>query len=144
MSLPTSWGNQYGTRKTSKYPQEFDRHDFEHTNKIALIDSLFKLATYSLDPPPSLSHVELQDMLKGAYIIRPPGMTYTLAAPRDKIYIDDRRSHLDEAVAGELEARKDWTGHIGKHKICSVEDFYNYASTIKVCKYIFALTGPVR
>ena len=132
MSLFTSWGHQYATRKTNKYRQEFSRHTFDHDDKNTFIDSLFEADSFSLNPPTDLCHSELCDILKQGSIVAPlvPGGTST--ASRDQIYIDDRRSTLDEAVAGELDASLDWRGAVGKHELCTVQDFYNHITTTEV------------
>jgi hypothetical protein len=132
MSIPTIWGNQYASRQTSKYSGEHERFPFDESAKATFIDSLFKLKPYSLGPPPKLSHIHLRDILKDACINRPSRSVQSPAKPQDKIYIDDRRSNLDEAVAGELRGKMDWTGHLGKHEILDVPSYYTYVSKTEV------------
>lgn len=135
MSLPVSWGTLYGNRKTIKYKGEKNRYTFDHKNVAGFVDSLFELDEFSLDPPPSLSHTGLRNILKQASILPITDANRRAGYTRPDIYIDDRKSNLDEPVAGELDSLGKWDGHIGKHAILKIDDFYNYVTSVEVCTF---------
>ena len=114
MSLPTSsWRDLYHSRKRKRYPYEATRHDFDHANRTTLVDSLFITDEFSLDPPASLTYLQLRDILKQG-CLEPQDASSSGSTSdgmlKDSMYIDDRRSLFSEFVAGKLESGEDWTG----------------------------------
>lgn len=133
MLISRSWRDQYNARKSKNYHGEVTRYSFEPESQARYISMLFVGRSFTLEPPKTLAYLELRDILKQSRLKVPMDSSPSIAPVRDRVYIDDRRSVLDEAVAGQqLESKDVWMGLIGKHEVCDVDAFYDYVTATEV------------